>query len=260
MRPIAATFVVAPPAGVRVRARLKVDAGDEAVLGVIGEHLGSLAGKDLAARCKEGPLDASPRPFGAARWRIRSLSKASSSSSSRGHDAPRRRLIEDGAVLRYRGNFDWPGVAIANRVITYFGAVPWRMGRADYEAALAGAGRGLVDLPALEAPRRSCMGRRTHPVHEARGEVRTRGGPTRHFGSGLDRGAIESATVRSVRWRLSAMSSEMPWSEGRNRYIRNGETVGSKDTANYAAWSPAIRRSPTKIKSSANGGWGVAEE
>jgi len=153
MRPIAATFVVAPPAGVRVRARLKVDAGDEAVLGVIGEHLGSLAGKDLAARCKEGPLDASPRPFGAARWRISSLSKASSSSSSRGHDAPRRRLIEDGAVLRYRGNFDWPGVAIANRVITYFGAVPWRMGRADYEAALAGAGRGLVDLPALAAPR-----------------------------------------------------------------------------------------------------------
>jgi uncharacterized protein (TIGR02679 family) len=60
------------------------------------------------------------------------------------------RLIEDGAVLRYRGDFDWPGVAIANRVITDFGAVPWRMGRADYEAALAGAGRGLADLPALE--------------------------------------------------------------------------------------------------------------
>jgi uncharacterized protein (TIGR02679 family) len=60
------------------------------------------------------------------------------------------RLIEDGAVLRYRGDFDWPGVAIANRVVTDFGAVPWRMGRADYEAALAGAGRGLADLPALE--------------------------------------------------------------------------------------------------------------
>ena len=60
------------------------------------------------------------------------------------------RLIEDGAVLRYRGDFDWPGVAIANRVITDFGAMPWRMGRVDYEAALAGAGRGLADLPALE--------------------------------------------------------------------------------------------------------------
>ena len=60
------------------------------------------------------------------------------------------RLVEDGADLRYRGDFDWPGVAIANRVVTDFGAVPWRMARADYEAALAGAGRGLADLPALE--------------------------------------------------------------------------------------------------------------
>jgi uncharacterized protein (TIGR02679 family) len=60
------------------------------------------------------------------------------------------RLMEDGAVLRYRGDFDWPGVAIANRMVTDFGAAPWRMGWADYEAALAGAGRGLADLPALE--------------------------------------------------------------------------------------------------------------
>jgi uncharacterized protein (TIGR02679 family) len=60
------------------------------------------------------------------------------------------RLVEDGAALHYRGDFDWPGVAIANRVISEFGAVPWRMGHADYEAALGGAGRGLADLPALE--------------------------------------------------------------------------------------------------------------
>jgi uncharacterized protein (TIGR02679 family) len=63
------------------------------------------------------------------------------------------RLIEDGAHLRYRGDFDWPGVAIANRVVTEFGAAPWRMGHADYEAALAGAGRGLADLPPLEGRR-----------------------------------------------------------------------------------------------------------
>jgi len=61
MRPIAAPFVAAPPAGVRFRARLKVDADDEAVLGVIGEHLGSLAVQDLAARCKGGLLDAKGR-------------------------------------------------------------------------------------------------------------------------------------------------------------------------------------------------------
>ena len=69
MRPIAAPFVVAPPAGVRVRARLKVDAGDEAVLGVIGEHLGSLAGKDLAARCKEMCIRDSTED-GPRRWRL----------------------------------------------------------------------------------------------------------------------------------------------------------------------------------------------
>ena len=78
MRPIAAPFVVAPPAGVRVRARLKVDAGDEAVLGVIGEHLGSLAGKDLAARCKEGLLDAKGR---AASRQVRKQAMTAKSSS-----------------------------------------------------------------------------------------------------------------------------------------------------------------------------------
>jgi uncharacterized protein (TIGR02679 family) len=60
------------------------------------------------------------------------------------------RMVESGAALHYRGDFDWPGVAIANRVVSEFGAVPWRMGHADYEAALAAAGKGFADLPALE--------------------------------------------------------------------------------------------------------------
>lgn len=59
------------------------------------------------------------------------------------------RLTTDGAVLRYRGDFDWPGVAIANRVIERFGAEPWRMSAADYEHALAAAGAGVAELPEL---------------------------------------------------------------------------------------------------------------
>jgi hypothetical protein len=41
-----------------VRTRLRVSAQDEAVLQAVGRHLGSLAGRDLAARCAEGRLDA----------------------------------------------------------------------------------------------------------------------------------------------------------------------------------------------------------
>jgi hypothetical protein len=57
LRPVAAPFVAAAPAGARVRARLRVSAEDEAVLQAAGSHLGSLAGRDLAVRCAEGRLD-----------------------------------------------------------------------------------------------------------------------------------------------------------------------------------------------------------
>ena len=61
LRPIAAPFVAAAPAGARVRTRLRVSAEDEAVLRAAGSHLGSLAGRDLAVRCAEGRLDANGR-------------------------------------------------------------------------------------------------------------------------------------------------------------------------------------------------------
>jgi IS605 OrfB family transposase len=57
LRGIADPFVAAAPAGARVRTRLRVSAEDEAVLWAVGRHLGSLAGRDLAARCAEGRLD-----------------------------------------------------------------------------------------------------------------------------------------------------------------------------------------------------------
>ena len=58
LRPLAVAFVANVPAGARVRTRLRVSGQDEAVLRAAGTHLGSLAGRDLAARCAEGRLDA----------------------------------------------------------------------------------------------------------------------------------------------------------------------------------------------------------
>jgi len=54
-----------------------------------------------------------------------------------------RHMREAGALLRYHGDFDWGGLAIANTVIDRFGAVQWRYDRAHYEAALR---PGLAEL------------------------------------------------------------------------------------------------------------------
>ncbi|MEW2120234.1 IS200/IS605 family accessory protein TnpB-related protein [Streptomyces sp. NPDC005474] len=55
LRSIASPFVASGPTGVAVRTRLKdLAPGDETVLRVVGTHLGSLASKDLKARCRDG--------------------------------------------------------------------------------------------------------------------------------------------------------------------------------------------------------------
>ena len=78
LREIAAPFVAAAPAGVRVRARLRVCPRDAQVLRAAGRHLGTLAGRDLAARCAEGRLDARGRAE-SRRERKRALTAQSSS-------------------------------------------------------------------------------------------------------------------------------------------------------------------------------------
>jgi len=78
LRPIAAPFVAAAPAGTRVRARLRVSAEDAAVLRAAGSHLGSLAGRDPRTRCREGRLDAKGRAA-SRRERKRQLTALSSS-------------------------------------------------------------------------------------------------------------------------------------------------------------------------------------
>lgn len=42
-------------------------------------------------------------------------------------------LTSTGARLAYRGDFDWPGVAMANRIVRRYDARPWRMSAVDYE-------------------------------------------------------------------------------------------------------------------------------
>ncbi|WP_286257826.1 transposase [Streptomyces graminofaciens] len=55
LRGIAAPFVAPGPSGVAVRTRLRqLTPGDEKVLRLVGAHLGSLASKDLKARCRDG--------------------------------------------------------------------------------------------------------------------------------------------------------------------------------------------------------------
>ncbi|MDH6625652.1 IS605 OrfB family transposase [Streptomyces sp. LBL] len=54
LREVAASFVVPAPAGVAVRARLRVSMVDAAVLAEVGMFLGSLAAGDLAVRSRQG--------------------------------------------------------------------------------------------------------------------------------------------------------------------------------------------------------------
>ncbi|MEU8951743.1 TIGR02679 family protein [Streptomyces sp. NPDC048489] len=42
-------------------------------------------------------------------------------------------LATTGCRFAYHGDFDWPGITLANRVIRRYEARPWRMGTADYK-------------------------------------------------------------------------------------------------------------------------------
>ena len=97
LREIAGPFVVAPPAGARVRTRLRVSGADAAVLREVGGYLGSLASADLAARCAEGRLDARQR----ARSRQVRKQELTAKSSSRWAGALTR-TSEDAYQLAYR--------------------------------------------------------------------------------------------------------------------------------------------------------------
>lgn len=55
-------------------------------------------------------------------------------------------LQRAGAHLRYHGDFDWPGLQIANHVMRTWLASPWRLGATDYESAVRSAPHGPRNL------------------------------------------------------------------------------------------------------------------
>lgn len=56
-------------------------------------------------------------------------------------------FAEAGVALDFHVDFDGGGIRIGNLLVDRFGATPWRMGRSDYEAAAASAGRQLGAAP-----------------------------------------------------------------------------------------------------------------
>jgi uncharacterized protein (TIGR02679 family) len=71
-----------------------------------------------------------------------------------------RQLAAAGARLRYHGDFDWPGITIANGIIGRFGARPWRLDSSAYRAAasLGGASlRGRLVTAAWDPPLTEAM-------------------------------------------------------------------------------------------------------
>lgn len=74
-----------------------------------------------------------------------------------------------GAVLHYHGDFDWPGISIANALLSRFAMRPWRMAATDLEGCAHLAGKPLEGKPidALWDPcLRATMERRGQALHE----------------------------------------------------------------------------------------------
>jgi uncharacterized protein (TIGR02679 family) len=78
--------------------------------------------------------------------------------------------LRAGAVeLCYHGDFDWPGIAIANRLVATVGARPWCMAARDYEAGLQGARPALTGAPvqpSWDGELGAAMRRHALAVHE----------------------------------------------------------------------------------------------
>ena len=73
------------------------------------------------------------------------------------------RLAAAGAELRYHGDFDWPGITIANVLVGTHRCRPWRFGAADYVEALARLGAdGRRAAPVGARAHAGLLGRRAH--------------------------------------------------------------------------------------------------
>ncbi|MFF1278123.1 DUF2399 domain-containing protein [Streptomyces marokkonensis] len=79
-------------------------------------------------------------------------------------------LVATGCCFAYHGDFDWPGIALANRIIRRYGAQPWRMNAEDYDhlAARSRAG-GIPQLPLDGQPVSAAWDPGLAPAMTARG-------------------------------------------------------------------------------------------
>jgi uncharacterized protein (TIGR02679 family) len=110
-----------------------------------------------------------------------------------------RALADAGASLRFHADFDGGGIRIGNLLVERFGARPWRMGAADYEAAARGGGLppGSMAERALWDPELApAMARYGVAVHEER-VVEGLLGDLRHgkADSALGSGATEGGAI-----------------------------------------------------------------
>lgn len=84
--------------------------------------------------------------------------------------ALRQLLVQLGAAgitVAYHGDFDWPGIQIANSLIERFAVRPWRLGASDYLEAPAGVGlRGPAVAPRWDEALGAAMRDRGRAVHE----------------------------------------------------------------------------------------------
>jgi uncharacterized protein (TIGR02679 family) len=99
-------------------------------------------------------------------------------------------VVSGGGELRYHGDFDWPGLAIASAVMRRHGARPWRMSADDY---MAGVRVHAEHVLLSGRPQR----RRGSGAQQGHGRDRTR--PVRGKCCGRpDRGFVGTGPVRSA--------------------------------------------------------------
>jgi uncharacterized protein (TIGR02679 family) len=77
------------------------------------------------------------------------------------------RLRAAGASVAYHGDFDWPGIQIANALVQRFGVAPWRLRADDYLGSPPGTAlEGPAATPAWDPALGEAMQRRGRAVHE----------------------------------------------------------------------------------------------
>ena len=80
------------------------------------------------------------------------------------------RLAAAGCTFAYHGDFDWPGIALANRITRRYDAEPWRMRAADYEYLASRAeARGTPTIPLTGPPTEAAWDPELAPTMTAAG-------------------------------------------------------------------------------------------